>query len=205
MFTGLVRELGVVAGDPVASGEGGVRLTLAHSDALGERLSVGASLAVAGVCLTVVTLDGGRSTFKLSPETLARTTLDSLRDGRRVNLEPALAAGEALGGHWVQGHVDGTLAVVGRRDLGEHRVLAFELPPAFRPWVVEKGSLTIDGVSLTVSALREDACEVALIPHTLAMTTLAELVVGDRVNFEADVLGKYVLRAFELYRPGGGT
>jgi riboflavin synthase len=166
---------------------------------LGARLGVGASLAVSGVCLTVLDDDPERSTVELSPETSARTTLGALTVGSEVNLEPAMRASDALGGHWVQGHVDGTLGVVGRQDLGDHRVLAFELPETFRPWIVEKGSVCLDGVSLTVSRRVADRFEVALIPHTLAVTTLRGLEPGARVNFEADVLAKYVLRALELY------
>ena len=106
--------------------------------------------------------------------------------------------GDPLGGHWVQGHVDGTLQVVARRDLQEHRELSFELPPDLRPFVVEKGSVTLDGVSLTVARLHPDTFEVALIPHTLEVTNLDRLQVGDRVNFEVDVLAKYVNRALNL-------
>ncbi len=131
---------------------------------------------------------------ELSPETLARTSLGDFRGGDEVNLEPALRMGDPLGGHMVQGHVDGTAAVVGRRDLDDHRVLAFSVPPELAPFLVEKGSVTIDGVSLTVSALFPDRFEVALIPHTLEVTTLSRRIPGDRVNLEADVLGKYVHR-----------
>jgi riboflavin synthase len=203
MFTGLVAERGRVIDDPAPSGRGGVRLAIAHSAALGAKLETGASLAVAGVCLTVVEGDPERSAVELAPETLAKTTLGALRRGAAVNLEPPLSLGEPLGGHWVQGHVDGTLSVLDRRDLTDHRVLAFELPAALAPNLVAKGSVAIDGVSLTVARLSDDRFEVALIPHTLAVTTLADLVPGDRVNFEADVLGKYVLRAMELYGGGG--
>ncbi len=199
MFTGLVAERGRVIDDPAPSGRGGVRLAIAHSATLGAKLEPGASLAVAGVCLTVVEGDPERSAVELAPETLARTTLGALRRGAAVNLEPPLSLGEPLGGHWVQGHVDGTLSVLDRRDLTDHRVLAFDLPAALAPNLVAKGSVAIDGVSLTVAALAEDRFEVALIPHTLAVTTLADLSPGDRVNFEADVLGKYVLRAMALY------
>ncbi|HEX4955950.1 MAG TPA: riboflavin synthase [Thermoanaerobaculia bacterium] len=201
MFTGLVRELGRLIADPVPSGQGGVRLRLAHSPELGARLSIGASLAVSGVCLTVIAQEPGACEVELSPETLARTHLGALRMGSEVNLEPALLAGEALGGHWVQGHVDGTLRVVERRELGEHRVLGFELPAEQRALVMEKGSVTLDGVSLTVAALGEDHFEVALIPHTLEVTTLSQLVPGDRVNFEPDVLAKYVQRALTVWGP----
>ncbi len=197
MFTGIVQERGSLTGDPVPSGQGGVRLSLGHSAELGRRLEIGASLAVSGVCLTVTALDGDPPLgclVELSPETLARTTLSGLRLGDPVNLEPALRVGDALGGHWVQGHVDGTTVVVDRRDLTDHRVLAFAIPPELEPYLVEKGSITIDGVSLTVSALGPDRFEVALIPRTLAVTTLSLLAPGDRVNLEVDVLAKYIDR-----------
>lgn len=174
-----------------------MRLVLEHSPELGRRLEIGASLAVSGVCLTITELDEGRSTVELSPETISRTNLGELKSGSEVNLEPALRMGDALGGHMVQGHVDGTASVVDRRDLADHRVLAFSIPPELAPFLVEKGSVTVDGVSLTVSAipaLLPDRFEVALIPHTLEVTTLSRLSPGDRVNLEADVIGKYVYR-----------
>jgi riboflavin synthase len=194
MFTGLIREKGTILEPPVPSGQGGVRLRLGFSEALSADLSTGASLAVAGVCLTVFDLAPGRAAVELAPETLARTTLRSLAAGDEVNLETALRAGDALGGHWVQGHVDGTTAVVARRDLAEHRELAFALPPALAPFLAEKGSITVDGVSLTVASLADDRFTVALIPHTLAETTLSRLDAGAAVNLEVDVLAKYVHR-----------
>jgi riboflavin synthase len=196
LFTGLVDESGRLAADPEPSGQGGVRLAILHSSRLAGRLGIGASLAVSGVCLTVTNLaeveTGVRSLVELSPETLARTTLGDFRAGDRVNLEPALRLGDPLGGHWVQGHVDGTAQVVDRRDLAEHRVLAFSIPPELDPFLVLKGSVTVDGVSLTLSARLPDRFEVALIPHTLEITTLSDRVPGDRVNLEVDVLAKYV-------------
>lgn len=198
MFTGIIVERGRLIADPEPSGQGGVRLVLEHSAELGRRLEIGASLAVSGVCLTIVQMEGElsdvRSKVELSPETLARTNLGGLRQGSEVNLEPALRMGDALGGHMVQGHVDGTARVVDRRDLTDHRVLAFSIPSELAPFLVEKGSVTVDGVSLTVSALHPDRFEVALIPHTLEVTTLARLNPGDLVNLEADVIGKYVQR-----------
>lgn len=194
MFTGLVVERGRLIADPAPSGQGGVRLVVGMSPELAGRLGLGDSVAMAGVCLTVTEKGDGRVTVELSPETLARTSLGGLRRDDEVNLEPALRMGDALGGHMVQGHVDGTAEVVDRRDLTEHRVLAFSLPPALAPFLVEKGSITVDGVSLTVSALLPDRFEVALIPHTLEITTLSRLAPGDRVNLEVDVLGKYVHR-----------
>ena len=199
MFTGLVRERGRLIEAPVPSPEGGVTLAVRHSPELGAELSIGASLSVSGVCLTIVELeladDGATSAVELSPETLSRTTLGELCLGSEVNLEPAMRLGDVLGGHWVQGHVDATTEVVARRDLEEHREIAFALAPEYRAFVVEKGSVTLDGVSLTVSSLAEDRFEVALIPHTLEVTTLGSLAVGDRVNLEVDVLAKYVQRA----------
>ncbi len=171
-----------------------MRLAVGMSPGLADRLAIGDSLAVSGVCLTVTEKGVGQVTVELSPETLARTRLGDLRGGDEVNLEPALRVGDALGGHMVQGHVDGTAEVVGRRDLAGHRVLAFSIPPELAPFLVEKGSVTVDGVSLTVSALLPDHFEVALIPHTLEMTTLSRRVPGDRVHLEMDVLGKYVHR-----------
>lgn len=204
LFTGLIVERGRLLADPASSGQGGVRLAIAHSAALSARLSLGASLAVSGVCLTVTDLaplapgqpDGGsRSLVELSPETLERTTLGGLRAGHEVNLEPPLRMGDPLGGHWVQGHVDGTAEVLDRRDLAEHRVLAFSLPSDLASYLVEKGSVAVDGVSLTLSARTADRFEVSLIPHTLEVTTLAALRPGDRVNLEVDVLAKYVHQA----------
>lgn len=207
MFTGLIQERGQILGDPRPSGMGGVRLAVGLSRELGAGLGIGASLAISGVCLTVVELSGEESlplppdsprpvtvVVELAPETLARTTLGGLRDGAEVNLEPALRAGEPLGGHFVQGHVDGTAEVVARRDLAEHRVLGFSLPAALAPYLVEKGSITVEGVSLTVAALAADRFDVALLPHTLAVTTLGALRPGDAVNLEVDVLAKYVQR-----------
>lgn len=194
MFTGIVVERGRLIADPAPSGQGGVRLEISLSPALAERLAIGDSLAVAGVCLTITERDTDRIAVELSPETLSRTTLGELRRGDAVNLEPALRMGDPLGGHWVQGHVDGTARVVDRRDLTDHRELAFSIPADLEPLLVEKGSVTVDGVSLTVSALLPDRFEVALIPHTLDLTTLSQLAPGDRVNLEVDVLGKYVHR-----------
>lgn len=195
MFTGIIVERGRLIADPEPSGQGGVRLSLEHSPELGRRLEIGASLAVSGVCLTITEMaDPGLSTVELSPETLSRTNLGELRAGGEVNLEPALRMGDALGGHMVQGHVDGTARVVDRRDLTEHRILAFSIPPELAVFLVEKGSVTVDGVSLTISAISAGRFEVALIPHTLEVTTLSRLGLGDRVNLEVDVIGKYVQR-----------
>lgn len=198
MFTGLVRERGRVAADPAPSAQGGVRLRVRHSAALGELLSVGASLAVSGVCLTVIELQPEESLVELSPETLRRTTLGALRAGSEVNLEPPLRMGDPLGGHWVQGHVDGTVGVVTVKTVGDHREVTCELPTDLAPFAVEKGSIALDGVSLTIASLDAGRFGVALIPHTLEVTTLGALRAGDRLNVEVDLLGKYVHRALQL-------
>ncbi len=195
MFTGIVVERGRLIADPKPSPRGGVLLRIAHGAALGKRLEVGASLAVAGVCLTLVESSPRRSMVELSPETLARTRLGRLHAGDEVNLEPALRMGDPLGGHWVQGHVDGLLKVQARRDAQDHSRFTLALPPAFDAWIVEKGSVTLDGVSLTVASRDEGSFDVALVPHTLDVTTLGAARPGDRLHFEADVLAKYVAQA----------
>ncbi|MDE2852380.1 MAG: riboflavin synthase [Acidobacteriota bacterium] len=201
MFTGIVTERGRVVEVPGASDRGGARLVVGHSPALAAKLDLGASIAVAGVCLTVVEQDevdgAARSVFDLSPETLSRTTLGALRAGDEVNLEPPLSAGEPLGGHWVQGHVDTTTRVARVEEQGDHRVVTFNVPAGLETGVVLKGSITIDGVSLTVASLDERTFDVALIPHTLEVTTLGGLKPGDRVNVEGDVLARYVQKAVE--------
>jgi riboflavin synthase len=194
MFTGIVLERGRLIADPQPSSRGGVVLRIAHRRELGARLGVGASLAVAGVCLTLVESEPELAVVELSPETLARTRLGRLQAGAEVNLEPPLRVGDALGGHWVQGHVDGLLRLAARRDLVDHSRFTCELPPAFDPWVVEKGSVALDGVSLTVASRDPRSFDVALVPHTLDVTTLGAARPGARFHFEADVLAKYVER-----------
>jgi len=195
MFSGLVLGRGRVKTDPEPAPGGGARLRVTVPDDLAARLSVGASLAVAGVCLTVVEpIEDGTALFEVSPETLRRTTLSELRLGSEVNLEPALRLGDALGGHWVQGHVDGVGEVVSIAPLGEHREVRFNLPEDLRASVVEKGSITVDGVSLTVVDAFDDGFTVPVIPHTCEVTTLGTRQPGDEVNLEVDVTAKYVER-----------
>lgn len=200
MFTGLVAERGRVLRDPAPSEHGGVLLSIGHGREVGERLSLGASLAVSGVCLTVIELapDGTACTVEMGEETLRRTTLGGVRQGSAVNLEPPLRLGDPLGGHWLQGHVDATVEVLERDDRTDHAVLAFSLPAEMAPFVVEKGSVALDGVSLTVASVVTDdgpgRFGVWLIPHTLERTTLGLARPGTRVNFEADVLAKYVVQ-----------
>jgi riboflavin synthase len=207
MFTGIVLARGRLLTDPAPSGRGGSGLAIGHGRELAARLEVGASLAVSGVCLTVTEVaddadaegGGARSLVELSPETLSRTTLGHLAAGAAVNLEPALRVGDALGGHWVQGHVDGVIALLDREDHDDHATFDFELPDSFVPYLVEKGSVAIDGVSLTVARCLPDRFRVALIPHTLEATTLGDLAPGDHVNLEVDVLAKYVERMLAGY------
>ena len=192
MFTGIVRELGTVD-DVDGSDANGVRLTVrAPETAAGE--VVGGSVAVNGVCLTVTELAGGRLAFDAVPETLARTTLGRLKPGDPVNVEPALRAGEPLGGHIVQGHVDGRGRVSAVVQEGEGARLRVEAPASLLRYCVEKGSIAVEGVSLTIAELAHDAFAVALVPHTLAATTLARVQPGDEVNLEVDVLAKHVER-----------
>jgi riboflavin synthase len=191
VFTGIVRELGTVAA--VDSVGGGLRLSV-RAPATGASEEIGASVAVGGVCLTVTGRGDGVLAFDAVPETLARTTLGTLRTGDRVNVEPALRAGEPLGGHIVQGHVDARGRVRSVEPEGEGVRVTVEAPPDLLRLCVEKGSIALDGVSLTVAALDEETFAVALIPHTLAVTTLGGLRPGDEVNLEADVLAKHVER-----------
>ena len=191
MFTGLVREVGEVVS--VERDGGGVRLAV-RSPITAADAAVGDSVAISGVCLTVVEAPDGVVVFDAVPETLARTTLELLRPGARVNVEPALRAGDPLGGHYVQGHVDGVGTVRSVDPEGDATRVWFDAPSEILRYAVEKGSITVDGTSLTVAALGGDAFAVALVPHTLRATTLGHLEAGDRVNLEVDVLAKYVER-----------
>ena len=191
MFTGIVREVGVVAA--VEGGAEGVRLTItAPTTAPG--IVLGGSVAISGVCLTAVEIGQRDLVFEAVPETLARTSLGKLVAGAPVNIEPALLAGEPLGGHYVQGHVDGVGTVRSVTPEGDGVRLGFTVPDDLLRYVAFKGSITIEGVSLTVAALDDTGLEVALIPHTLEATTLGGLTLGDPVNLEVDVLAKYVER-----------
>ena len=193
MFTGIVRERGrVVAAEPSANG-GGLRLRI-EAPVTAPTTEPGDSVAVAGCCLTATAVEDGRLEFDAVPETLARTTLGSLRNGAEVNLEPALRAGEPLGGHFVQGHVDGVGRVRSADPDGDGVRLWLDLEPVLLRYCVEKGSIAVDGVSLTVAALDDRGLAVALVPHTLRETTLAALAPGDAANVEVDLLAKYAER-----------
>ena len=190
MFTGIVRERGRVVS--AESNGGGVHLRIAAPETAGAAL--GDSIAVSGCCLTVTAADGETLEFDAVPETIARTTLGGLEPGAEVNLEPALRAGEPLGGHFVQGHVDARARVQALEREGEGSRLRLQLPPELHRYCVEKGSLAVDGVSLTIAALYEGGVEIALVPFTLEHTTLGALAPGDEVNVEVDLLAKYAER-----------
>ena len=191
MFTGIVRERGrVLALDATADG---ARL-LVEAPATAAATGVGDSVAIDGCCLTAVAVEQGTLAFDAVPETLSRTALGRLEPGAVVNVEPALRAGEPLGGHYVQGHVDGVGRVRSSEPEGDGRRVWIEAPADVLRYCVEKGSIAVAGVSLTIAGLDDGAFAVALIPHTLAETTLGSLRTGREVNLETDVLAKYVER-----------
>ena len=196
MFTGLVSA--VVRVVSVETGSSGSRLTVGRPASY-ESIAAGESIAVSGVCLTALASGGAESlAFEVSPETLRRSTLGSLRRDDRVNLERALLASDRLGGHIVAGHVDATTLVAAIRDEGAFRTFTFALGADWARYVVEKGSIALDGISLTVASLAEGRFDVAVIPHTFEGTTLSDRSPGDPVNVEVDVLGKYVERLLGL-------
>jgi riboflavin synthase len=195
MFTGIVEELGTVA--ELEQQSDAVRLTVRAATVLADA-ELGDSIAVNGCCLTVSERTEHSFTADVMAETLAKTGLGALGTGDRVNLERAVTAGTRLGGHLVQGHVDAVAHVV-RRDPGEHwDVVTVSLPDQLAPYLVDKGSITVDGVSLTVVEVGNDAFTVSLIPETLRRTTLGFREPGDAVNLEVDVIGKYVARQLQL-------
>jgi riboflavin synthase len=199
MFTGIVEEVGEVL---AVTCEGSTRRFVVHAAVVLEGSDVGASVAVNGACLTVVTRDASTLAFDVGPETIERTTLGRLHAGAPVNLERPLRLGTPLGGHLVLGHVDGVATVKDISRVESTARVRIALPdPEFAPLIVPKGSVAVDGVSLTVAALEAAAFEVMLIPHTLAATTLGRLWVGQQVNIEADVIGKYVVRTLALRGP----
>ena len=188
MFTGLVADLGTVA--EVHSTNDGVRLAI--ESPLARELSEGDSVAVNGVCLTAVGLSGDRFGADVMHETLRRSSLADVQTGTRVNLELALAANARLGGHFVQGHVDGVGAVGAVQEDGFARIVTIEADPGLLRYVVEKGSITVDGVSLTVARIDEESFDVSLIPETLQRTNLGTAGPGTPVNLEVDILAKYL-------------
>ncbi len=190
MFTGIVEDTGVVKSVEKKDRESTLTISVGRMDLSGAAL--GDSIAVNGACLTVTTLDGGEFTVDASHETLSRTTLGTLAPGARVNLERALRAGDRLGGHIVNGHVDGVGRVVSKTKSGGSYVFRFSLPEELARYVVEKGSVAVDGVSLTVNSSEGNEFTVNIIPFTLAETTFDDLDAGSPVNIECDIIAKYV-------------
>jgi riboflavin synthase len=189
VFTGLVREIGSVAS--ITAGSGGIRLEIDAPDTAPDT-TLGDSVSIDGCCLTAVEVGDGRIGFEAVAETLRRTTLGGLVPGDDVNIEPALRVGDRMGGHWVQGHVDGVGEVTAVVPDGDGVLVTFAAPHDVLRYTIQKGSVCVSGVSLTVTAVDDESFTLALIPHTRAATTLGRVAPGTRVNLEADLLGKYV-------------
>jgi len=194
MFTGLVQEIGTIRRVEPIGGGGDLRLTIAFQSIEPSRLELGASICVDGVCLTVAALAGDSFTADVSGETLRVTTLGSKQAGARVNLEPSLRAGDSLGGHWVSGHVDGIAEVLSTAHDARSLMVRLAVPAPLARYIARKGSVTLDGVSLTVNDVADVKFTINLIPHTLQVTTLGSLAAGARVNLEVDLLARYVER-----------
>jgi riboflavin synthase len=197
VFTGLVEQKGTLLARR-ATGGGAV---LAVRTSLGP-LELGESISVEGACLTVVRVTGEGFEADVSTETLARTTLGELREGAALNLERSLALGDRLGGHLVTGHVDGTCVLATRAPLGDAIAMKFRFPPALGRYIAEKGSVAVNGVSLTVNAVGDDTFEVAIIPHTRDVTSLGSMAQGDRANLEVDLIARYLARLASAGGPG---
>lgn len=200
MFTGLIREMAGVLS--LARKSTGAELAL-KTPALSKAAAVGDSISVNGACLTVTSIAGDTLRFDLSGETLKSTNLGELRTGERVNLEPALRASDALGGHLVTGHVDGVGRIRAKRKSGEMTEIVIEAPAGVLRYLVDKGSVAVDGISLTVVDVMPDAFSVVIIPHTAANTSIGFKEASASVNLEADIIGKYVAKF--LGRAGGGS
>jgi riboflavin synthase len=190
MFTGLIESVGTIE----SVGRGSLVVTAPFA----RELSVGDSIAVNGVCLTAVETDNAAFTAQLSPETLRATSLGRLTAGSRVNLERAVRADQRLGGHFVLGHVDTTAAITKWEPQGDHWWLEMALPTPIEAWVVEKGSIAVDGISLTIARLSADAIGIQIVPHTRSHTNLSDRRLTDIVNLEADIIGKYAARLRSL-------
>jgi len=202
MFTGIIEEVGRVREKNLTSRGGSIAVSC---PTLWKELSVGESVAVNGVCLTVTRASGGAFTADVSPESAGRTTLPMLAVGTAVNLERALSLGSRLGGHLVQGHVDGVGRLHAVEEAGDSRLYFFEAPEEIAFYLVEKGSVAVDGISLTVSGLQGRRFAVAAIPHTVSVTNLGTLRVGDPVNLEVDIIAKYVYHYLKAVRAGMGV
>ena len=193
MFTGIVQTIGTVIGVDVFD-SGDRRLSIDIRGIAARALEIGASLCVSGACLTIVESTKGVVAMDVSARTLADTVLGAWTVGQRVNLEPALAAGDALGGHFVMGHVDGAAEVLQAREDGRSVELVLSAPGELRSFIAPKGSIALDGVSLTVNDVSNDSFSVNLVPHTLRETTLSDCRAGSRLNLEIDIIARYVAR-----------
>ena len=192
MFTGIVKAVGRMAA--IRGGAGARRIAIETGGLATSGWTIGDSIAVSGVCLTVVAIADGRFEVELSGETLARTTLGRLAQGARVNLEPALEANAALGGHLVTGHVDGVATVIESREEDGVLHAAIDAPAGLARFIAEKGSVALDGVSLTVGRVAGNAFDIDLVPHTRAVTTLGKLAAGQALNLEVDLIARYLDR-----------
>jgi riboflavin synthase len=201
VFGGLIAHLGTVTA-LVRDPRGGVRLRVDAAGAVAEGVAPGDSIAIDGVCLTVVEHDAVSIAFDVVPETLDRSALGALVPRARVNLELSLRLGDRLGGHLVYGHVDATARIIEKRDEGQGHRLILELPESIAPFIVDKGYIAVDGISLTVAKAQGDCFEIALIPETSARTTLGIKGAGDVVNLEIDPVARYALGAAERYARG---
>ncbi|MCP4692295.1 MAG: riboflavin synthase [Desulfobacterales bacterium] len=199
MFTGIIEGLGAVGG--VRAMAGGARFTVDVDFSL-EGTKIGDSIAVNGACLTAVSISGKRFETDVSPETLSRTTFGKARVGERVNVERALRLSDRLDGHLVSGHIDDVGYLKERKNTGNAIVITIGVPGALTRYMIEKGSVAVDGVSLTINRVGAEEFEVSIIPHTAALTTIGLKSVGDPVNIETDMIGKYIER---LMRPGEKT
>lgn len=196
MFTGLIAHVGTITRlEPIGPG---MRLSVRSPLAAAEGTQIGDSIAINGCCLTVVEVRGDELSFEAGSETLSRTNLGKLTAGSGVNLERSLKVGDRLGGHFVTGHIDAVGMLDARREEGDWSFLWFKVPRELTRQMASKGSIAVDGVSLTLVDVEDERFSVALIPHTLAVTTLGKLAVGDAVNIETDVLAKYVARQIEF-------
>lgn len=196
MFTGLIESVGRVA--DLTRTASGMRMRV--ETGLAPELTPGDSVSINGVCLTATSTEGGAMQADIGPETARVTTLGGLRAGQAVNLERAMRGDGRFGGHFVQGHVDGTGTIERIREDGESHWLTIAFPRELAPYLVAKGSVAVDGISLTVAALADSTLDVMIIPFTWQHTNLASLEVGSRVNIECDLVGKYVARAVQMYR-----
>ncbi|MFZ5564690.1 MAG: riboflavin synthase [Thermodesulfobacteriota bacterium] len=202
MFTGIIEGFGVIK-DLRPSADRGRRIRVEAGFAIDDT-KVGDSIAVNGACLTVVTFDGLRFEADVAPETLSKTTLGNLRAGEKVNLERALRFSDRLGGHLVTGHIDGTGVIQSKKNAGNAVLVTIGLPPEIGRYMVKKGSVAVDGISLTVNDCGPTHVSLSIIPHTAAMTTIGFRNSGDAVNIETDIIGKYVEHFLSGGRPGAG-